>query len=141
MTRIDWAVQQAQANGLMIIINMHHHELFEKDPDGQSARFLAMWQQIADHFKNAPELVAFEIYNEPSQAIDAQKWEKLFNQALQVVRATNPHRCVVIGPVRWNSIDQLPSLNLPKDDKNLLVTVHYYQPFHFTPSRRRMDRS
>ncbi|MBU6453152.1 MAG: cellulase family glycosylhydrolase [Cyanobacteria bacterium REEB67] len=129
--RVDWAIAEARRNQLMIVVNMHHHEAFEKDPDGQKERFLAMWRQIAERYREAPPEVAFEIYNEPSKNIDAQKWNDFFGEALKIVRRTNHDRCVVVGPVQWNSIDQLPSLELPADPQ-LLVTVHYYQPFHFT---------
>ena len=48
------------------------------------------------------------------------------------MRASNPTRTVVIGPVRWNSINELAKLVLPDDDHNLLVTIHFYDPLHFT---------
>jgi endoglucanase len=38
---------------------------------------------------------------------------------------------VVVGPTSWNSYKELPTLRLP-EDRNLLVTFHYYEPFHFT---------
>jgi endoglucanase len=53
-------------------------------------------------------------------------------KTLKVVRGSNPTRTVVVGPVAWNSIRMLPQLELPEDDRNLLVTVHFYDPFHFT---------
>ena len=39
---------------------------------------------------------------------------------------------MIVGPVRWNSIQQLHTLSLPSEDRNLIVTVHYYNPFEFT---------
>ena len=47
------------------------------------------------------------------------------------MRATNPTRAVIVGPPFWNGIWALPKLKLP-DDPNLIVTVHYYEPFKFT---------
>lgn len=129
--RIDWAIEQARANNLAVVINMHHFEELETDVEKESARFLAMWQQIAEHLRKQPNTVAFEIYNEPAKSMSADKWNSLFTQALQIVRRTNPKRCIVVGPANWNSIDKLSTLELP-EDQNLLVTVHYYQPFHFT---------
>ena len=49
-----------------------------------------------------------------------------------MIRKTNPERTVVIGPVQWNSIQKLDSLSLPSDDRNIIATVHYYNPFAFT---------
>jgi endoglucanase len=51
---------------------------------------------------------------------------------LAVVRKTNPERFVIIGPVNWNSVDYLNSLRLPEEDRRLIATFHYYNPFHFT---------
>ncbi len=129
--RVEWALKQARANGLAVVLNMHHYGEMEENPGAHTERFLSMWKQISEHFANQPEDVAFEIYNEPAKKMDADKWNAMFDRALNIVRATNPHRCVVVGPVNWNSIDQLQSLQLPAD-KNLLVTVHYYSPIHFT---------
>ena len=51
---------------------------------------------------------------------------------LAIVRRTNPSRTIVIGPTQWNSLSQLPTLELPAADRNILVTFHYYEPFRFT---------
>ena len=132
LERVDWAVQNASGQSLPVILNMHHYEELEKSPDQHKARFIAMWKQIAQHFKNAPDSVAFEIYNEPSAAMDAERWNSMLQEALKEIRAVNPDRIVIIGPTQWNGISALPSLTLPANDQNLIVTVHYYDPFHFT---------
>ena len=49
-----------------------------------------------------------------------------------MIREKNPTRTVIIGPAFWNSIDHLAELTLPDDDRNLIVTVHYYKPMEFT---------
>src|SRR5439155_25892898 len=64
--------------------------------------------------------------------LDWKNWNALFAELLGIVRQTNPTRIVVVGPTGWNNFKALPSLfNLPADP-NLLVTFHYYDPFHFT---------
>ena len=129
--RVDWVVKQSRANGLKMVLNMHHYDEFENDPDAHSKRFLAMWHQIAEHFSGEGDDVSFEPYNEPSQKIDAPRWNSIFAQVLQIMRATNPGRAVVVGPVSWNDVNQLPTLELP-EDKHLIVTFHYYSPHQFT---------
>ena len=74
----------------------------------------------------------FELLNEPHAKLTAEKWNRLLAETIAVVRRTNPTRQIVVGPVGWNSINDLPSLELPKDDQHLIVTVHYYSPFQFT---------
>jgi endoglucanase len=39
---------------------------------------------------------------------------------------------VIVGPDQWHSIDRLDSLELPKDDRRIIVTFHYYKPHEFT---------
>jgi len=131
MARVDWALQQAKDNNLAVVINMHHYEELEKNVSDEAAKFLNMWQEIADHLKVQGESVAFEIYNEPSKSMTAEIWNDLFPRVLSIIRRNNRSRPVVIGPVQWNSISQLDTLRLPADP-NLIVTVHYYEPFHFT---------
>jgi endoglucanase len=59
-------------------------------------------------------------------------WNKLAAETLAVVRETNPDRFVIIGPVNWNNVDELANLRLPEEDRRIIGTFHYYNPFHFT---------
>lgn len=131
--RIDWVVDQAEKNGLAVILNIHHYEELVKDPSGQRARFLAIWEQIASHYQAAPQTVLFELLNEPNgEAMPAEVWNELAAAALEKVRETNPNRFVVIGPVDWNNVNSLDSLRLPVEDPRIIATFHFYLPFHFT---------
>jgi endoglucanase len=103
-----------------------------KDPDANADRFVAIWKQIAAHYKDAPSSILFELLNEPNGKLDAPHWNALLAKTLAVVRLTNPSRVVIVGPVAWNGIGVLPKLVLPETDQDLLVTVHFYNPFHFT---------
>ncbi len=132
MERVAWAISQAKKNGLLVVLNMHHYDAFEQAPDMHQPRFDAMWKQIAQRFAGEPEDVAFELYNEPCKVIDAAKWNQIAAQTLRLVRQSNAQRFVVIGPINWNSISKLSELSLPESDSRLIVTVHYYEPFHFT---------
>lgn len=131
--RVDWAIEQAAANGLIIIIDMHHYDAIHADPLAERDRFLAMWTQIAERYATAGEHVVFELLNEPHQTfdVDPSLWNDLAADALEIVRQTNPDRPVLIGPVGYNSIDRLPDFEVP-DDPNIIVTVHVYEPFSFT---------
>ena len=74
----------------------------------------------------------FELLNEPHGKLDAAGWNALLAEMLAIVRRTNPTRTIVIGPTQWNSLAELRSLELPANDRNILVTFHYYEPFRFT---------
>lgn len=131
--RVDWALEQATQRGLRIVLNVHHYDELNADPVGEEARALAIWRQIAEHYKNQPNLVYFEVLNEPHGTFNEnpQLWNAYLAKAIAVIRQSNPARPVVVGPVGWNSIRKLPDLKLP-NDPNLIVTVHFYEPLAFT---------
>jgi endoglucanase len=130
--RIDWAIVQALANRLNIIVNVHHYDEVNNDPDKHLPRLAGLWEQIADRNRDRPAGVIFELLNEPHDKLTAEKWNAAVPKLLAVVRKTNPGRPVVVGPVQFNSIALLEKLELPADDRNLIVTVHFYDPFQFT---------
>lgn len=137
---LDWAVDTALANHLMVILDEHDYVPCGKDAAWCEPRLLAFWRQIAPRFKAAPSSVVFEILNEPNGEITPAVWNKYVSEALAIIRETNPTRTVVIGPAFWNSIRSLNSLELPEDDRNIIVTVHYYLPMEFTHQGARWNK-
>jgi endoglucanase len=140
MSRVEGIVNKLLARGVTVVLNMHHYHQLDGDAveTGEAAvaadvvqlRFLAMWRQIAERFAGAGPGLVFELYNEPHNKLEAD-WNTLASRALRVVRASNPSRVVMIGPVQWNSPYALSKLQLPAD-AHLLLTVHHYEPFSFT---------
>jgi endoglucanase len=128
----EWIVTNARAADLNVILDFHEYEAMGKDAAGNKPKFLAFWRQLAPHFKNAPDKVLFEIMNEPNHQMTTNVWNQYLAEALAIIRESNPTRPVVIGPAFYNSIDHLAELKLPAKDRNLIVTVHYYQPMDFT---------
>lgn len=129
---LDWAVDQALAAGLLVVLDFHEFQVMSDDPGGNHDRFLAAWRQIAERCKDRPQTVLFEALNEPHGKLTPQLWNQYLRDALAVIRKSNPSRTVVIGPGFWNGVDHLRELELPDDDRNLIVTVHYYSPMSFT---------
>ncbi len=129
--RVDWAVQQAFNNQLLAIINIHHFVEINADPAAQKQRFLSLWQQIAEHYRSYSPNLLFEILNEPHDQLTPELWNTFLAEALAVIRQSNPKRTVIVGTANWGGIDALPQLVLP-EDAYLILTFHYYQPFHFT---------
>ena len=130
--RVDWAVNEAIKNELVPVLNMHHYDEIYKDPEGHRRRYLALWQQIAEHYRAFPQALILELLNEPNGKLDAAHWNSILADGLRVVRKSNRTREVVVGPTTWNNINDLDRLQLPDGDRHLIVTVHYYNPFHFT---------
>lgn len=129
---VDGVVHQAMIRQIPVILNIHHFNALTSNPAAQHQRFLALWKQIAAHYQHYPPRLLFEILNEPHGALTAPLWNQYLQQALDILRRTNPKRIVVVGPVQWNSLRALSTLKLPADDHRLIVTFHFYEPFHFT---------
>ena len=131
-TRMDWVIQTAMEREVIVIVTMHHYNELYKDPAGHRERFLAIWKQIAEHYKDYPASVVFEPLNEPHDNMNADKWNKLLKDVLAVIRKSNSKRTVIFGPANYNDIHMLNTLELPKNDPNIIVTAHYYLPYEFT---------
>ena len=129
---LDWVLDQALANKLMVILDFHEFTTMAKDPVALKGRYLAIWTQLAEHCKDQPGDVVFELLNEPNGKLTVELWNEFLVETLGVIRKSNPARTVIIGPGQWNGIGQLDTLRLPEEDRNLIVTVHYYSPMEFT---------
>lgn len=129
--RLDEVVNWALAQNLAVIIDFHHYDEMVWDPQGHKDRFLGIWRQVAEHYKDSSSKVLFELLNEPNGELNADLWNQYAAEALAIVRESNPTRDVIIGPVNLNAYDQISTLELPKDE-HLIVTFHYYLPFEFT---------
>jgi endoglucanase len=130
--RVDFVVTNALAAKLRVIVNMHHFNEFTTDPDAQTEKFLAIWRQVAAHYANYPNTVAFELLNEPKDNATTAKMNVVSARAIAEVRKTNPTRTIFVGPGKWNQVEELKNLVLPADDNNLIVSVHCYDPFYVT---------
>jgi endoglucanase len=124
--------REARDAGLMVILDEHDHQPCGEDLAACREKLLAFWEQVAPRFRNAPPSVLFEILNEPNGQLTADAWNTLLAEVLAVIRRSNPHRTVVIGPANYNHFRALDQLELPAADPDIIVTVHYYEPFNFT---------
>ena len=105
--RVDHAVDELLKRKLVVVLNMHHYRQLDGDAlDAGEAvvnravlelRFLNLWKQIAQRYRDKPANLVFELYNEPHGSQN-DSWNELAARALNVVRQTNPTRIVVIGP-------------------------------------------
>ncbi len=130
--RVDWVVNRSLEQGLITIINIHHYNEIMQNPSEQKDRFISLWEQISEHYKDYPKTLCFELLNEPNEALTSSIWNEFIKEVVKVIRRTNPTRKVIVGPTDWNSVYKLGELVIPEDDRNIVVTFHLYTPFEFT---------
>ena len=131
LARIKSVVDLAISKHLYVIINLHHHDELFTNPAAAKARFISQWQQISTYFKGYDNHLYFEVLNEPHDALTPALWNSYFAEALAEIRKTNPSRKVLLGTASYGGTTGVRDLDPPKDP-NLVLSVHYYNPFNFT---------
>lgn len=132
LATLDWAVDNGLKAGLMVILDMHEYNALADNPAAKKEKFLDLWRQIAPRYKDKPSELVFEVLNEPNRQLTVEMWNQWLVEATNLIRSTNPGRTLIIGPGNWNGIETLPTLVLPENDRNIIVTVHFYHPMRFT---------
>jgi endoglucanase len=129
--RVDFVVTNALSAGLAVMINVHHFDELDENPRETADEFLQIWRQIAAHYKDFPEQLAFELDNEPHQNATTARMNPIYAKTISEIRKSNPRRTIFVEPGDWGNVDELKNLVLPPDD-NVIVSVHCYDPFLFT---------
>jgi endoglucanase len=129
-SRVDMVLDQAAAANLAVVVDMHHYDELASDVAAHRDRFVALWTQVAARYQGRPDMVAFELLNEPSGQLDTT-WNDVMLPAIQAIRATNPRRLLIVDSVFWADPTKLSLLTLP-DDANIMAAIHLYEPKLFT---------
>ena len=75
--------------------------------------------------------VAYEFMNEPT-AEKHEQWNDLVAKVHKAIRAREPERTLVIGSNLWQGVGTFKYLKVPENDKNLILSFHYYNPMIVT---------
>jgi endoglucanase len=132
LAEIEPVLRRALEKKLHVFLNWHHFHDFTNDPAANLDRFVAGWETIADHFKSWPPGLFFELLNEPCDALTTEVANPIYQKTISAIRKTNPSRILVVSPGNWGIVSELEKLRLPDSDDRLAVTIHCYEPFHFT---------
>jgi endoglucanase len=130
LARVDQVLDLAALQGLAVVLTLHGYYELEADVAGHTPRLLGLWSQLSEHYRDRPETLAFELFNEPPQAMQTT-WNGLAAALIAAVRQANPRRLLVIDSTSWADTTTLGALQLP-DDANLAVAVHPYEPKLFS---------
>ena len=161
LDRLQQVVDWSMSKGLVTIIDFHGAKLKENflytfdqsdinginyysDPTSAKRiadlnKFKAIWRDIAERFKDYPETLLFEIFNEPYFWLSANEISTISSDIINIVRSSgsnNESRKIIItggDTTSWEVIFQIPN-DLINSDPNLIATFHYYQPMSFTSS-------
>lgn len=137
---LDNAIKWANESGLRMVLDLHilrSHHFNEKEkplwtqPAAQD-KFIQLWHDLSAAVKKYPNnLLAYEFMNEPV-ADSAEEWNVLLARVADSIRSWEPERTLVIGSNRWQSAQTFDELKVPANDKNIILSFHFYEPFHLT---------
>lgn len=141
LSYLDTVVKNTLRAGMTIIIDFHQacrlgDTSLYTDPDTVSPKYLAIWQQLAEHYKEYPDRVVFEAINEPgvnTTTFTSAKLMELQEKVLEIVRKTSETRKLMVATGSNNSVKAIENItqNLI-NDKNVIAAVHCYWPMSFT---------
>lgn len=131
LQRVDEVISQAHGAGLQVILNAHHYNELNDDPDTHQPRLEALWGHLAYYFTDAPPELIFELINEPHSGMTIKRTDQLNRKLLSIVRETNPDRWVLYGTAHWGALEGMLKSKPPYDPK-AMIGFHYYEPFDFT---------
>ena len=130
--RVDWVVYNSMVNSLNVVLDFQHYDEFCANPDQELMRFYAIWIQIATKFRSAPDTVYYELLNEPTGQETASRWNEVLKNGIKLIRTVDKKRTIIIGTAEGGGLEGLSKLELPANEKNLIVDVHYFNPMIFT---------
>ena len=155
LSRVKDVVDMAYAEGLFVIINMHHEAWLNtaklaEDQEKIGEQLAAIWAQVAEAFADYDQHLIFEGMNEPRMAGTDVEWNgnaegmaavNYLNQIfVNTVRGNgkgyNGERALMIpGYAASSSSAVMAAIEMPtwngETAKNIIVSVHSYTPYDF----------
>ena len=138
------AIRWAFENDLRVIVDLHvlrshHFNIAEsrklwKDKSAQK-RFIEFWRQLSAELRQYPnDRLAYEPLNE-AVSDNPEDWNKLINWVISEIRILEPERTIVMGSNNWQTVSTFKDLKVPPNDKNIMLSFHYYTPMLVTHYR------
>ena len=127
---LDQVVDIAEELELHLILDNHTFDPAENTDPNIGDALIAVWTQIAGHYKNRSTFLYYEVLNEPHGISDAA-WNTIQQKVVQAIRSVDQTHTIIIGPAGWNGYNNLQYMPDYTDD-NLIYTFHFYDPFLFT---------
>ena len=139
---LDRAVRWARQHDVRVILDMHavpgaqNHD-WHSDSGGKAAfwekktfqhRALALWEFLADRYKDEPAVAGYDLLNE-SVAADPSILNAYYHAAIRRIRGIDSAHIIFIEGNRWaQDLECLDHF----EDAQLALSFHFYEPLEFT---------
>lgn len=142
---VDRVVEWCRKYDLYVILDMHDapggqtgdniddsygYPWLLVSPESQ-AKYADIWRRIADHYKNEPQILGYDLLNEPiapyfgeDMAMLNSNLKALYRLGFDAIRESDPHHIVMLGGAQWNgNFEPLEDCNF---DEQVMYTCHRY---------------
>jgi len=143
--RLDSLVEWCRESEIYLILDMHdapggqtgdniddsygYPWLLVSEPSQQL--FVEIWKKIAEHYKNEPVILGYDLLNEPianyfkedEEMLNA-RLEPLYMKATKAIREVDTNHIVLLGGAQWNG--NFTVFTDSKFDDNIMYTCHRY---------------
>jgi len=155
-------IQDALDRDLAVVICLWGSGQWASKPKEGIQKFVAIWDGIAQYYRDYPGSLVFELWNEPAGLIvqpggvegirDGEAVMEYLDAAIPIIRETNPDRPLGIGGPGFNEGRELEEFVSPEyltyrledgsgfaEDANIIGIFHLYQPHEFTHGTSGLD--
>lgn len=130
-TQLDEVLKQCKVYDIKLIIDYHYGKINDTNFLTETPKVINQWQLLAKRYlKESPDLLFFEIYNEPPH-INPKVWKDAAYNIVTAIRKIDKRRTLIVGASNYNSIYELSRMERLADE-NIIYTFHFYEPFLFT---------
>lgn len=143
--RLDSLVSWCRESEIYLILDMHDapggqtgdniddsygYPWLVVEEDSQEL-FISIWKRIAEHYKNEPIILGYDLLNEPIAhhftedlpKLNAEL-EPLYKKAVAAIREVDTNHIILLGGAQWNS--NFKVFNDSKFDNKIMYTCHRY---------------
>ncbi|MEX0774395.1 MAG: cellulase family glycosylhydrolase [Phycisphaeraceae bacterium] len=138
LPELDAAVKMILDADLSVVIDLHpktppQRGDWHKMPE-LIENYVVWWGHFSKHLAGTdPERVFIEPMNEPGpQGFWAPAYQPLQDRLFHVIRANLPKHTLIAASGGWTGVDELLTITDVHPDRNVIWTVHYYEPGLFT---------
>ncbi len=96
--------------------------------------YIDVWREIVGRYANDVRGVAWDLMNEPHDALANTQWLPYAKKLTAAIREIDTLHTIVIEPPGWGWPYGFEHL-LPVDDDNVVYSFHFYGPMDFTHQR------
>jgi hypothetical protein len=96
--------------------------------------YIEVWQEIAARYAADTRGVAWDLMNEPHDALANTRWLPYAKRLVAAIREVDSLHTIVVEPPGWGWPYGFEHL-LPIDDDNIVYSFHFYGPMDFTHQR------